>query len=113
MQTQYDIYGMGNALVDMEFEVSDEFLHTMGVEKGCMTLVEQERQFELLNHLRGERSARSGGGSAANTVVANALFGGVHFIPAWLPMMNWVIFMCRNLAGQEWIPICRASILQA
>ena len=30
---KYDVYGMGNALVDMEFEVPDAFLETMGVEK--------------------------------------------------------------------------------
>lgn len=76
---KYDVYGMGNALVDMEFEVSDAFLQTMGVEKGFMTLVDEDRQFELLEYLRGERSVRSGGGSAANTVVANALFGGRSF----------------------------------
>ncbi|GAB6112416.1 adenosine kinase [Desulfomicrobium salsuginis] len=76
---KYDVYGMGNALVDMEFEVSDAFLQTMGVEKGFMTLVDEERQFELLEYLRGERSNRSGGGSAANTIVANALFGGSSF----------------------------------
>ena len=45
---KYDVYGMGNALVDMEFEVSDAFLQTMGVEKGFMTLVDEDRQFELL-----------------------------------------------------------------
>jgi len=76
---KYDIYGMGNALVDMEFEVPDAFLETMGVEKGFMTLVDEERQFELLEYLRSERSVRSGGGSAANTVVANAFFGGKSF----------------------------------
>jgi sugar/nucleoside kinase (ribokinase family) len=76
---KYDVYGMGNALVDMEFEVPDAFLETMGVEKGFMTLVDEERQFELLEYLRSERSVRSGGGSAANTVVANAFFGGKSF----------------------------------
>jgi len=49
------------------------------VEKGFMTLVDEERQFELLEYLRSERSVRSGGGSAANTVVANAFFGGKSF----------------------------------
>lgn len=75
----YDVYGLGNALVDMEFEVSDAFLQTMGVEKGFMTLVDEERQYDLLEYLRGEHSVRSGGGSAANTAVANALFGGKSF----------------------------------
>lgn len=76
---QYDVYGLGNALVDMEFEVSDAFLDIMGVEKGFMTLVDEQRQFELLEYLRGERGSRQGGGSAANTVVANALLGGRSF----------------------------------
>jgi len=76
---RYDVYGMGNALVDMEFEVTDDFLLTMGVEKGFMTLVDEERQFELLEYLRREHSVRSGGGSAANTIVANAFFGGKSF----------------------------------
>jgi sugar/nucleoside kinase (ribokinase family) len=75
----YDIYGMGNALVDMEFKVTDDFLELMGVEKGYMTLVDEERQFELLEFLREEPAHRSGGGSAANTVVGNALFGGKSF----------------------------------
>lgn len=79
MSKRYDVYGMGNALVDMEFEVDETFLQTMGVEKGFMTLVDEQRQFELLEYLRGERSSRSGGGSAANTVVANAFFGGTSF----------------------------------
>ena len=76
---RYDVYGMGNALVDMEFEVSDDFLASMGVEKGLMTLVDEDRQFELLEHLRGEKNSRSGGGSAANTIVGNAWFGGSSF----------------------------------
>lgn len=76
---KYDVYGLGNALVDMEFNVSDAFLETMGVEKGLMTLVDESRQFELLEYLREEHNTRSGGGSAANTVVANALFGGTSF----------------------------------
>lgn len=76
---QYDVYGLGNALVDMEFKVSDDFLGLLGIEKGLMTLVDEERQFELLEHLRDEKSARAGGGSAANTIVANAWLGGSSF----------------------------------
>lgn len=70
---------MGNALVDMEFKVSDDFLALLGVEKGLMTLVDEERQFELLGHLRDKNSIRAGGGSAANTIVANAWLGGSSF----------------------------------
>ena len=50
---KYHVYGIGNALVDMEFEVSTDSLTQMNVEKGLMTLVEQERQEELLGKLEG------------------------------------------------------------
>ena len=41
---KYHVYGIGNALVDMEFEVEDGFLKNMSVDKGLMTLVDEERQ---------------------------------------------------------------------
>ncbi|PKN41245.1 MAG: adenosine kinase [Deltaproteobacteria bacterium HGW-Deltaproteobacteria-18] len=95
---KYDVYGMGNALVDMEFEVPDAFLETMGVEKGFMTLVDEERQFELLEYLRSERSVRSGGGSAANTVVANAFFGGKSFYTCLVSNDEMGDFYAQELA---------------
>ena len=32
--SHYHLYAIGNALVDTEYEVSDELLNTMGVSKG-------------------------------------------------------------------------------
>lgn len=75
MSKKYHVYGIGNALVDMEFEVTPEFLKENGVEKGLMTLVEEERQHELLNSLDSHQHKRSCGGSAANTVIASAQLG--------------------------------------
>ena len=43
----YDIYAIGNALVDTEIEVSDADLTRFGIEKGFMTLVDEQRQTEL------------------------------------------------------------------
>lgn len=77
--SQYDIYGMGNALVDIEFEVEDEFLQKMQIEKGLMTLVDQNRQSELLEHLGDFQHRRACGGSAANTMIAAAQLGGQVF----------------------------------
>lgn len=37
---KYDVYGIGNALVDIEYEVEDAFLLKHGIEKGLMTLVD-------------------------------------------------------------------------
>jgi sugar/nucleoside kinase (ribokinase family) len=81
MAKRYHVYGVGAALVDTEIEVSDADLATMGVEKGLMTLVDEQRQAQLLAHLDGHlvHSKRASGGSAANTIIAVAQFGGSAF----------------------------------
>ncbi|MEX0617967.1 MAG: adenosine kinase [Pseudohongiellaceae bacterium] len=78
MMKKYDVYGIGNALVDKEFEVEDEFFTAHGIEKGFMTLVSHERQEQLLELLTRKAGIRtqSGGGSAANTLYALSQFGG-------------------------------------
>ena len=75
----YDLYAIGNALVDSEFEVSDAQLIAMGVDKRHMTLIDEARRAELLGHLSTIASRRTGGGSAGNTVVALAQLGGRAF----------------------------------
>lgn len=79
MAKKYDVYGIGNALVDMEFEVSVEFLKKAKIEKGLMTLVDENRQAEIINTLHGTQHKRSCGGSAANTMIAISQFGGQSF----------------------------------
>jgi len=79
---KYDVFGIGNALVDMEFKVTDNFFNENNVEKGLMTLVEEDRQAELLQKLtdnKNEGLKRQCGGSAANTVIALSQFGGKSF----------------------------------
>ena len=51
---KYAVYGVGNALVDTEFEVPDSFFTEQGIEKGCMTLVSKEQQQHLTNILTKE-----------------------------------------------------------
>jgi sugar/nucleoside kinase (ribokinase family) len=77
--TTYDLYAIGNALVDSEYEVSDAQLQAMKVEKRHMTLIDSARRAELLGHVKGIHSRKSGGGSAGNTVVALAQLGGRAF----------------------------------
>ena len=76
---KYDIYGIGNALVDMEFEVEETFISQNAIDKGHMTLVEEERQDHLLSALGSHPLKRQCGGSAANTVIAVAQMGGKCF----------------------------------
>ena len=78
-QQHYDLYAIGNALVDSEYEVSDAQLQSMGVEKRHMTLIDADRKAYLQSLVKGQHSRRTGGGSAGNTVVALAQLGGRAF----------------------------------
>jgi len=77
--SHHHLYAIGNALVDTEYEVSDNLLATMGVSKRHMTLIDGPRRSELLGHVQGLHHRRTGGGSAANTAVALAQLGGQAF----------------------------------
>ena len=75
----YDVYGIGNALVDAEYAVDDGFLDDQGIAKGHMTLVSASEIEALADALEGREHRRMSGGSAANTVFAVQGFGGRGF----------------------------------
>ncbi|MDA7852504.1 adenosine kinase [Porticoccaceae bacterium] len=79
---KYHVCGLGNALVDTEIEVTEKNLNELNIEKGLMTLVDEERQdflqASLSDHL--VMSKRACGGSAANTVISLSQFGGKSFL---------------------------------
>lgn len=77
--TKYNVYGMGNALLDIEFKVTPDLLQNLGIDKGVMTLIEADRQQELISQLSEYIGKKSGGGSAANTMFAISQFGGKCF----------------------------------
>jgi sugar/nucleoside kinase (ribokinase family) len=54
----------------------------MNVEKGMMTLVDADRQAELMGHLEGHlvKANHASGGSAGNSMIASAQFGGPTFM---------------------------------
>lgn len=76
---QYNVYAIGNALVDMEFAVDDEFLAQQKIDKGVMTLVDKDQQQALYEALAGHNGKMASGGSAANTIIAVSHFGGKSF----------------------------------
>ena len=49
---KYNFYGLGNALVDTEYRVSQDLFLALGVEKGMMTLIDSEQLFVLEEQLR-------------------------------------------------------------
>ena len=77
--SKYHIYGIGNALVDLEYEVEPHDLGILGIDKGVMTLVDEAQQTGIMNHLKDHRHQRGSGGSAANSIIAFSQFGGKGF----------------------------------
>lgn len=76
MSKKYDVYGLGNALVDIVTEVDLDFFVKNTIEKGVMTLVDEKRQHQLMHAIDMKRSKMSCGGSAANTLIGVSQFGG-------------------------------------
>ena len=74
--SQYHVYAIGNALVDMEFTINDDFLTEKGFDKGVMTLVDEVNQHNLYIALKDHNGKKASGGSAANTIIAVSHFGG-------------------------------------
>ena len=71
-----DVYGVGNAIVDVIVEVDDQFLSELALEKGNMTLIESIDMARLEDKLRSAPKKIMSGGSAANTIFAVQAFGG-------------------------------------
>lgn len=74
--SSYNVFGVGNALVDFQAKVSDETLIEIDFAKGIMTLVDEQTQQRVLARLEGADLNRCAGGSAANTIIGIAEFGG-------------------------------------
>lgn len=77
---KFDVYALGNALVDIEYHASEDSLQHLGIDKGVMTLIDQQRQHELMQQLGESHEKMACGGSAANTIIALAQMGAsTHF----------------------------------
>ncbi|MDQ1391865.1 MAG: hypothetical protein QOF30_842 [Acidimicrobiaceae bacterium] len=74
MDRPFDIITIGHAIVDVLAPSSDELPGAHGMEKGTMTLIEEERATELYDVLGP--AIESSGGSAANTAAGIAALGG-------------------------------------
>ena len=71
---EFDVVGIGNALVDVIAHADDAFIHRESLVKGSMTLIETERAVSLYTALGS--AVEMSGGSAANTMCGIASFGG-------------------------------------
>lgn len=76
--TTYNVFSLGNALVDKEYEVSDSFFTKHNINKGEMTLLDAAQFDTRIKTLDQTYTLvkRASGGSATNSVVALSHFGG-------------------------------------
>jgi sugar/nucleoside kinase (ribokinase family) len=73
---EFQVCGLGNALVDIFLDVSDAELAALGFERGTMRLVEMAEQKVLLERFRDHEPRMVSGGSVANSVIAFSQLGG-------------------------------------
>ena len=71
--SQYDVLGIGNAIVDVIARAEDDFLVRHGMNKGAMALIDEARA-EAIYAAMGP-STQISGGSGANTIAGVASFG--------------------------------------
>jgi sugar/nucleoside kinase (ribokinase family) len=71
---RYDVLGIGNAIVDVLARAEDDFLVQHAMRKGAMMLIDEERATRLYEAMGP--AVEISGGSAANTIVGCASFGG-------------------------------------
>lgn len=69
----YDVVGIGNAVVDVITHADDTFLDHMGIEKGIMQLVDQDRSEKLFASMNDR--LQTPGGAVANTVAGAGSLG--------------------------------------
>lgn len=78
MKREFAVCGLGNAIVDIFLDLSEDEFATLNFDRGTMILVDHDQQTALLQQF--ERSGRSlqlaSGGSVANSTIAISQLGG-------------------------------------
>ena len=73
---EFQICGLGNALVDIFLEVTEAEFAELGFERGSMRLVDPAEQKTLLDRYRKHEPKLVSGGSVANSIIAFSQLGG-------------------------------------
>jgi sugar/nucleoside kinase (ribokinase family) len=72
----FQLCGLGNAIVDIFLEVSESEFAALGFERGSTRLVEAAEQKDLLARFQDREPRLVSGGSVANSVIAFSQLGG-------------------------------------
>lgn len=73
---EYQLCGLGNAIVDIFVEVDDRQFAELGFERGSMRLVDPAEQKALLERFQKQEPKLVSGGSVANSLIAFSQLGG-------------------------------------
>src|SRR5215470_13129954 len=73
---EFKLCGLGNAVVDIFLEVSENEFASLGFERGGMRLVDLSEQKTLLERYQKHEPKLVSGGSVANSVIAFSQLGG-------------------------------------
>lgn len=76
---QYDLYSIGNALLDMVYEIDDVLLTQLELKKGTMKLIDEQEHEAIIQTLQHYSPTYACGGSAANTAITAQMFGAKTF----------------------------------
>ena len=69
------VYGIGNPLIDILIQVTDEDIAALGLAKGTMHLIDLEERSRILKHVEGRPIEYRCGGSCPNTIIALSSLG--------------------------------------
>jgi sugar/nucleoside kinase (ribokinase family) len=75
MNRKFDVFGMCNALFDIQAEVSDSTLTELSLAKGNMMLISQDEQRAIVPRIYDRIVNTESGGSGANTMIGVAQLG--------------------------------------
>jgi sugar/nucleoside kinase (ribokinase family) len=73
---EFKLCGLGNALVDIFLEISEQEFATLGFERGGEQLVDLAEQKQLLERYQKHEPKLASGGSVANSIIAFSQLGG-------------------------------------
>ena len=76
MTKKYDVFGMCNALYDLQAEVDDATLRELSLTPGSMTLLSRDEQRAIVPRVYAGMVNTEPGGSGANTALGVVLLGG-------------------------------------
>src|SRR5262245_66691649 len=96
MNKEFKLCGLGNALVDIFLEVSEQEFASLGFERGSMRLVDVDEQRALLDRYEKHEPKLVSGGTVANAVIAFSQLAGSAAFIGGVGDDGYGVFYCRE-----------------